>query len=351
MIWNGAVKHFFCLGLISSLALFCQSALAQTRIVEIEVSADQQAELHTQQRWMEALTKIGADRVRSRTNPVGKPGIKELGSGKMVVVKVKGVISGNQLVVPGHRFFIGDVEGMRDFVQRLRDDGSKLTLAEKKAFGLTSEQLVDVYKRLSKPVETSTLNQPVSDVLERLLLQSGMETEWDDASRKAIKGDDVVTEQLQGVTTGTAIAAVLRPLGLVMVPQRKQGGTAKLHLVDSRAADEHWPIGWPTEKPLKTYEPKLFDRQNIAIRDYQLDQALAAIQRRVAIPFLYDQNSLARAGIVLGETDVTLVNENLAYMVAIQKLVSQSRPRMRAEMRLDEAGKPFLWFSTAFVQR
>ena len=351
MIWNGAVKHFFCLGLISSLALFCQSSVAQTRIVEIEVSADQQAELHTQQRWMEALTEIGADRVRSRTSQVGKPGIKELGSGKTVVVKVKGVISGNQLVVPGHRFFIGDLEGMRDFVQRLRDDGSKVTLAEKKAFGLTSEQLVDVYKRLSRPIETSTLDQPVSDVLERLLRQSGMETEWDDASRKAIKGDSVVTEQLQGVTTGTAIAAVLRPLGLVMVPHREQGGTTKLHLLDSRSTDEHWPIGWPTEKPLKTYEPKLFDRQNIAIRDYQLDQALAAIQRRVALPFLYDQNSLARAGIVLGETDVTLVNENLAYMVAIQKLVSQSRPRMRAEMRLDEAGKPFLWFSTAFVQR
>ena len=348
---NRAESYLFALILFFSLVLFCQPSLAQTRIVEIEVSAGQQAELQTQQRWMEVLTEIGADRVRSRTNPAGRPDIKELGSGKTVVVKVKGVISGNELIVPGHRFFISDQAGMRDFVQRLRDDGSKVTLAEKKAFGLTSEQLVEVYQKLGKPLDITTLNRPASEVVEQLLKQTSIDTHWDDAFRQAMRGDALVKEELQGVTTGTALAAVLRPLGLVMVPQRKQGDTTKLHLVDSGSVEEHWPIGWPTDKPLKTYEPKLFDRQNIAIRDYQLDQALAAIQRRVAIPFLYDQNSLARAEIEMGETGVTLVRENLAYMVAIQKLVSQTRPRMRAEMRLDEAGKPFLWFSTAFTQR
>lgn len=344
-------RSFLLLTLLMSLPALGQTVIAQTRIVEIEVSADQRAELHTQQRWMEALSEIGADRVRSRTNPVGRPDIKEYSSGKTVVVKVKGVIDGNQLIVPGHRFFIGDQAGMRDFVQQLKDDGSKVTLAEKKAFGLTSEQLVALYQRLSRPVETSTLKQPASEVLKLLLGQSGMETEWSESARDAVRGESVVSEELQGVSTGTALAAVLRPLGLVMVPQRKQGGVTKLHLVDSRSADEHWPVGWPTDKPLTAYQPKLFDRQNIAIRDYQLDQALSALQRRVSVPFLFDQNSLARAGIELDKTEVTLVRENLAYMVAIQKLLSQSRPRMRAELRLDEAGKPFLWFSTAFVQR
>lgn len=351
MMCETAKRSFLLLTLLMGLSAFGQTVVAQTRIIEIEVSADQRAELHTQQRWMEALSEIGADRVRSRTNPVGRPDIKEYSSGKTVVVKVKGVIDGNQLIVPGHRFFIGDQAGMRDFVQQLKDDGSKVTLAEKKAFGLTSEQLVALYQRLSRPVETSTLQQPAAEVLKLLLGQSGMETEWSESARKAVRGENVVSEELQGVSTGTALAAVLRPLGLVMVPQRKQGGVTKLHLIDSRSADEHWPVGWPTDKPLTAYQPKLFDRQNIAIRDYQLDQALAALQRRVAVPFLFDQNSLARAGIELDKTEVTLVRENLAYMVAIQKLLSQSRPRMRAELRLDEAGKPFLWFSTAFVQR
>ena len=351
MMYQAAKRSVLWLTLVASLAALGQTGFSQTRIIEIEVSADQRAELHTQQRWMEALSEVGADRVRSRTNPVGKPDIKEYSSGKTVVVKVKGVIDGNQLIVPGQRFFIGDQAGMRDFVQQLRDDGSKVTLAEKKAFGLTSEQLVGLYQGLSRPIETSTLNQPVSEVVQLLLRQSGMEAVLDEPARQAVQGDSLVSEELQGVSTGTALAAVLRPLGLVMVPQRKQGGVTKLHLLDSRAADEHWPVGWPTDKPLTTYQPKLFDRQNIAIRDYRLDQALAALQRRVAVPFLFDQNSLARAGIELDKAEVTLVRENLAYMVAIQKLLSQVRPRMRAELRLDEAGKPFLWFSTAFVQR
>ena len=91
-------RSFLLLSLLMSLPALGQTVIAQTRIVEIEVSADQRAELHTQQRWMEALSEIGADRVRSRTNPVGRPDIKEYSSGKTVVVKVKGVIDGNQLI-------------------------------------------------------------------------------------------------------------------------------------------------------------------------------------------------------------------------------------------------------------
>ena len=351
MIWNGLMKMFSCAAALFAGLFFCGSLTAQNRLVELEVSANQSAGLSIQQQWMEVLSDIGADRIRSRTNPAGKPDIQEMSSGKIVVVKVKGVIRGGQLVVPGRQFSINDKNGMREFVKQLRDDGSKVTLAEKKAFGLTSEQLVAVYKCLRQPIQTSTLNQPSAKLVEQVLRQSGLEFVLDKAARKAMRADSVITEELQGVTGGTALAAILRPLGLVMVPQREQGGTTQLHIVDSTATEEHWPIGWPTESPLKTYEPKLFDRENIAIQNYQLDQALGAIQRRVAIPFLYDQNSLARAGIEMSETDVTLVRENIAYMVAIQKLLSQSRPRMRAEMRLDEAGKPFLWFSTAFVQR
>ena len=95
----------------------------------------------------------------------------------------------------------------------------------------------------------------------------------------------------------------------------------------------------------------MFERQKIAIGDFPLDQALGAIQKRVKIPFLVDQNSLARAGIELSDVRVSYVKEKVSYMVAIQKLLRQTQPRMLAEMRMDENDKPFLWLSTSAPQR
>lgn len=56
-----------------------------------------------------------------------------------------------------------DKQGIRDYIQKIRDDGSKVALAEKKAFGLTSEQLVGVsqeFMAVNHPPKALLLAQP-----------------------------------------------------------------------------------------------------------------------------------------------------------------------------------------------
>lgn len=320
---------------------------AQTRLVELEISASPRAEVRTQQRWLEMLSEVGADRVRSKTSSVvTEPSVDEVEYGTTSVVKVTGRIQGSHLYLPGGRYSLNDRSAIRDYIQKLRDDGAKVALAEKKAFGLTSEQLVDVYGRLSRPVR-STKGREVADIVREVLDPTGLDWQLDDTARRVLRSGAVASEELEGISGGTALAAALRPLGLVLVPFRPQGEPVQIKIVDVRSADEHWPVGWPAERPLKEYAPSLFERQDVAIGEFPLDQALNAIQGRVKIPFLYDQNSLARAGIELSEVRVTYAREKAAYMVVVQKLLRQSKPRLLAEMRVDENDKPFLWISTA----
>ena len=66
-------------GWLSLCILFslASSGFAQQRIVELQVSADSRERVGTQQRWMEMLSKVGADRVVMKTNSSGGPEIEE----------------------------------------------------------------------------------------------------------------------------------------------------------------------------------------------------------------------------------------------------------------------------------
>jgi hypothetical protein len=335
----------------SGLILVCSSSAASgqnKRLVHIEVSAGDRAAVQTQQKWMEVLANIGADRVRSRTTgSLGRVEIKESETSLGILVKVFGVIDGNKLNLPGKTFQIRDQQGLRDYVQALRDDGARVALAEKKAFGLTSEQLVALNEALSIPLDIKTKNRPAKEVVDFARENLRFEIVLDTASRQALRRNEMFEDELNGLSLGTSLAAAVRPLGLVLVPVRKQGDETTLNLVDSRNADEHWPIGWPAQAIPKRMVPQLFEKYPLEIRDFPLKQVLAAVQSKAGIPMLFDYNSLARAGIELAETNITFVNQNSSYGYGLRKMLGQTDPRMAYEIRVDEAGKPFLWLSTA----
>ncbi len=92
--------------------------------------------------------------------------------------------------------------------------------------------------------------------------------------------------------------------------------------------------------------PRLFERLQLEIRGFPLKDALGAIEKRTGVPFFYDYNTFARAGVELKATKVTLVQDKASFMVAIDKLLRQSKPKLIDELRVDENGKPFLWITT-----
>ncbi len=340
-----AVCHLFC-GAIFLLTVV-DTASAQSRIIQLEIASGERAEITTQQRWMEILSNVGADRVRSRT-AFGAVEVKveELEMGGATSIVVTGVIEGGKLVLPGGRFSIGDSQQIKAYIQKLRDDGSRVALADKKAFGLTSEQLVGLHEELCAVVAIPTKGVSSAKVVDHIIRLLKTRVVFDRTASRALSGDAPVHEELQGMSAGTALAAVIRPLGLVVQPYREQGKPLEIRMVDARSAEENWPIGWPIEKPVDQVEPRLLDNlTNIEIRDYPLKDILDRFEQRIGIPFIYDQNTMARRGVDLATTKVTLVKKKTAYMVAVTKLLAQTKPKMKQEVRVDENGKAFLWMT------
>ena len=148
-VWKAA---FIWSILISALTatVFAQPAMAQRRMIVLEISSDARSPVGTQQKWMEMLQKVGADKVVSRTGKSGTPTVEETRMTSSSLVKVTGFVVGGKLKLPGGSFSIRDTAGIRELLKRLREDGAKVALAEKKAFGLTSEQLVALHQQLAK---------------------------------------------------------------------------------------------------------------------------------------------------------------------------------------------------------
>jgi hypothetical protein len=323
----------------------CLTSFGQYRQIEVEVVVDRRAPVETSQQWAEMLNTAQANRVIVKVGNLGQPSVDQTRLNQTEWIKVRGFVDRNRLLLPGESFALNDGVKIRQYIQRLRDDGVAVGLAEKHAFGLTGPQLVELHNLLSEPIRFQTKDLPVGQALEKISQILNTVFEVDTTADLALAGDSTILEELEGFSLGTAIAIIVRPLGLVFQPERLQGQPLKLLLVDSRETKEHWPIGWPIEEVPVNAEPRLFERLDLEIRGFPLKTTLDAIEKRTRVPFVYDQNSLARSGIELMETKVTLVQQKTTYISAINKLLGQTKPRLKSELRKDEAGKTFLWIA------
>ncbi|MEM9412042.1 MAG: hypothetical protein AAGA30_13070 [Planctomycetota bacterium] len=335
-------------GLFASLTMvFTNGADGQRRIIEMEIASSAQGPLETQREWMQMLSEVGADRVRSKTSGNAKIKIDQVETSLATRIKIYGGIDGRKLVLPGATFTIRQKTEISNYIQNIRDDGAEIALAEKKAFGLTSTQLVEVKRELGQKLNVETKDQSVTKILKSI--RPRVEFQWviEPSAKRALQRVENFSDEMSNLSIGTALAAMLRPLGLVLVPQRSQGEPVKLHIARYDQVDEHWPIGWPASYQAKRSLTKLYERYPIEIRNFPLDQVLLAVKTRCEVPMLFDYNSIAMAEIDLSKTKVTFVKEKSNYVHSLGKMLNQARPRMDFEIRVDEKGTAFLWISTA----
>ena len=136
-----------------------------------------------------------------------------------------------------------------------------------------------MHRQLAKPAVESTKGRATDTVVQEICLAANVRLQLADRGSLA---NDPVLDELQGLSSGTALAAVLRPLGLVIVPEiiepKLQGTRFVMSVSDVRRAKEHWPIGWPSKK--KPYElvPKLWDKVDVEVAETPVGKAVAVIR-------------------------------------------------------------------------
>lgn len=327
--------------------LSASDVIAQRRIIELEIAASRFEPVETQQRWMQMLSRVGADRVRSKTSGNGTVKISETEIAGGVRIKIQAAIDKGKLVLPGRSFSIRQKDAIAEYIENLREDGADVALAEKKAFGLTSVQLVEVNTALKAKLREETKGDNPAQLIRQLERLIGMRIVLSKKAKQALADGEPVLDELSGFSAGTALAAIARPMGLVLVPRRKRGQPVELQLVDYREAEEFWPIGWPGNDLPKSALPSMYKKFPIEIRNAPLEQALRAVKLRAKVPMLYDHNSMAIGKIDLTKSRVTFVKESSNYINLLSKVLNQTKPRMKFEIRMDENAKPFLWLTTA----
>jgi hypothetical protein len=324
------------------LALMCSAVSAQR--VTLEVVTEPGFSAENAREWLPALEKAGFSSVRMRGGQSGDgAALQQNGSGASTSYQVTGVLTtSGRLHLPGGSFTLENRAGISRWIDKLKAGGEEGLTTKEGAFGLVPKQLVALHEGLAVKVNFTTAGKTTREVVQGIAALLTMKLKVDPASRGAF-ADETVSDELLGLSAGTSLAAAVRPLGLVLVPV-KEGNDLSLRIVDSQAAQQVWPVGWPSKKSAKETLPDLFKFLNVEVEDTPLAESIEAIRSRLNVPLIIDQNSLARQKIDYATVKVTLPKTNTYYKGIIDKLLFQAK--LKCEVRVDEADRPFLWITT-----
>jgi hypothetical protein len=269
-----------------------------------------------------------------------------LGSGDNRAYRVTAVLtSGNELVVPGHRFRASDGAGIAAWLNRLRTAGPEVAGARSRLpFDLAPHMLQEARDMLRAPLAESTAGIAPLEALRPLHAALAGRIRMSASTRESLRSSGAVLDELQGLSLGTALAALLRPAGLAFAPQRSPQGELQFLVFAPSGEAETWPIGWPAEERRRELAPKLFEFLNVEISGVSVALAVDVIRQRLALPMLYDHVALAAQGIDPAQVQATLPGKRTSYSLALQRVLRQAG--LKVELRVDEADRPFFWIST-----
>jgi len=332
-------------------------AIPATGRVQLELVGDAQGSALAFQQWLQVLSRAGVKNVRIRAaQAADKVGIDVQGTAENRLYVVTGIVkSSEELLLPGgggygirtypptaRRFSPRDAARLARWLDDLAKHGPEELREPRSAFGLTREQFEQVRKALARPVGFSTRGMTRRETVEKIGRGLTLPLEMDPKLAKTLE-EDKVGEELSDLSCGTALAYVLRPVGLCLVP-RESGNSTVCAVIKAEPKLEVWPVGWEPEKPQPEVLPALYEFHDVNIQRVSAATALEEIGKRLKVPVLVDHNALARHGIDSGKALVSHPRGRTTYSLTLRKILFQAG--LKSELRVDEAGKPFLWVST-----
>lgn len=316
--------------------LFTDAVLAVN--VDLDVVRSANAPFNAAQEWARSLDRLSSVRVRLNGNQVPQPSVKQSGNTLRVVAVIDG---NNRLVVPGKSFTMRQVAALQSWLDAQAKGGANGAASESKnRFGLTRTQLERTHDSLKALVADSTQGKKVLPVVTSIARRAGLPLSLSSGMR-TIAGDAVVPDEWQGFTSGTTIAALLRPLELVMIPKVGRAGQIELVIEHDATADESWPVGWKSSLKKRELIPKIYDPLPIDIADTPIADVMKAIESRIETPMFYDTALLRLLELDPAKETVTYNSSRTIYTKAIS--LTLSKAQMKHEIRVDEIGRPFIW--------
>ena len=333
----------FFIFLLLTASCFSDAAVAGDR-VELDLAVEERVAITGRQDWLRRLSEAGIERFRIRSvRPTDLPNIDRRGTAESPTYVVTGIItSENVLVVPGARFRVSQMSQLAAWLRELSEMGPPDERPAESSFGLNAEDLERLQTDLSPPLGFNTVGVSRADVIRQAA--KGMATPLVADPRLAEPlSKDMVAEDLSTISRGTALAYVLRSPGLCLVPD-VDSGRVSLSIVEARPELKIWPIGWEPEKADKDIKPELYEFLPVNVSGVSVTKVLGAIEKRLEMPILLDHNAMARHGLEPDKVIVELPVSRSTYSIMLRKVLFQAR--LKRELRVDDAGRPFLWVTS-----
>ena len=319
--------------LIATTFLICGQALQAAPPVYLELLLEGNPALGGAQKWSRFLSQCDFTNVRIRGGrPGDKTALDQKGTEASPRYYVVGIINARDMMeLPGKRFRFGDKKPINEWIKKLQVEGKQGLFAVRGTFGLTKDELLKVHKQLSKTVQNETRGVRVGKVAESIIGDLKLPFTVSPAARAAFQSQVAVPEEFKAMSSGTSLAAVIRPLGLVMAPRKRPGKPVEIYFAKTGTIGESWPVGWPPQKtPGKSF-PKMFKFLNISVNKSVLSKALESLEARMeGRPFLYDHNAMARHRIDPTTVKVSFPQKRSYYKRIIDDLLSRRCSNQRS---------------------
>ncbi len=330
------------------------------------------------QEWLQRLAEAGAGPTRIVSGGKGEPRLEELGktpSGASLV-KVYAVLTREGLLVlPGsngpERFRASDRSKLKEYFDRIASRGVEAVTVPRGKYGLTEAEFTDLFTRLQKPMPTLPDGATIADAIDAAERAARVTIEIDVPVRDVLRTKSEVAASIDGLSVGTALAAVLKQEGLALQPQaaalgepstqiggvnhtrrtpptRVGGSPTILRVAELRDAQEAWPAGYDAEGTPTQTAPGLMKFLTVEVEGYTLAEAYEAIGPRVKwkdkpLPIVWDHFALRASAINPATVEVRFPKKRTFYKSLLDSLASQAR--LKLDLRVDEAGTPFLWLT------
>jgi hypothetical protein len=324
--------------------LIVSSARAERPPVQFRLIAEGRVSPTQYRHWIEMLAKLDVANVRISSAKTVKLDVKNIGTAARPAYKITGLLSsGGVLRVPGGEFKVTDSAKLGRWLDQIGEGGKEAVTVPRTAFGMTPTQYEQVRADLSRAVDFSTKGQTATGVLNRISRSLTYKMSVDAAARQALGSKQIVIEELQGLSSGTAMAIILRPAGLSLRPIRS-GRKSLYRVFPADPKTQPWPVGWSPEQKARALVPALYEFLNYEIEDVPLPELLDALTLKLKVKYIQDQNSMVLHRVDFKASKATLGKGRTYYGKILSRALGQSK--LKYELRVDEAGTPLLWITT-----
>jgi hypothetical protein len=334
-----------CVWLSAVLAVAGGSTAFSAPRIQLEIYIEERAPLTGPQEWSARLGEVGITGVQIRSGRAGdRVGVERIGAGSESDYLVTAALdSNNELVLPGGRFRLAEAARLSQWMKNLARLGPPDQRPAKLAFGMLPERLDRCRADLGQPVGVSTAGVDRATVVARIRSKLQLPLSLD-GQRTEEWSRDQVEDDLGPLACGTALAYVLRPLGLGLVPHETDAGKLEYQVVKAGPGVDAWPVGRPPERPERDLLPALYEFHNANIENVSATKVLETISARLKLPLLWDYAALTRHGIQPDKALVKFTKTHTTYSLVLRKTLFQAG--LKHQVRVDDQGTPFLWVST-----